>query len=283
MRIVEILKGMRWYILILGAAVLLGCGGGGGGSASGSLTIGGDAGAVEALEALAAAFSEVEAGTTFNFVSGGDSTSGVESTTEGSFDLGGISRPLKATEAGAGVQSMAFAMDRVLIIVNPGVPVAELTSQQIQEVFTGLASARNLENWSSVGGPDSAIDLFIRDEAASATGGLRRGSTIGRDRFAPWAQVLATDSDMMTSVANGPNAIGYVSYSAARRGDLSSVKVLLIDGQDPEDPGSDYPLSIEISVAYLPDNAAKLQPFLDFITTLEAQELLSGKGLEPIN
>ena len=74
---------------------------------------------------------------------------------------------------------MAFAKDRVLIIVNPNVPVEELTSQQIQEVFTGSAAARNLENWSSVGGPDATIDLLIRDEAASATDGLRRGSTIG--------------------------------------------------------------------------------------------------------
>ena len=88
---------------------------------------------------------------------------------------------------------------------------------------------------------------------------------------------------MMTGVANGRNAIGYVSYSAARRGGLSSVKVLLIDGQDPEDEGSDYPLSIEIGVAYLPDNAAKVQPFLDFLTTPEARKLLSEKGLEPIN
>ena len=277
------MKVIRWCILILGAIVLLGCGGGGNGGTSETITIGGDPGALRALEALAAPFTEVEAGTTFSFVSGGGSTSGVDSTTEGSFDLGGIARPLKATEAGAGVQSMAFAKDRVLIIVNPNVPVAELTSQQIQEVFTGLASARNLENWSSVGGPDAAIDLFIRDESASATDGLRRGSTIGRDRFAPWAQVLATDSDMMSGVANGPNAIGYVSYSAARRGDLSSVKVLLIDGQDPEDAGSDYPLSIEIAVAYLPDNTAKVQPFLDFITTSGAQELLSEMGLEPIN
>ena len=235
------MKVIRWCIPILGAIVLLGCGGGGNGGTSETITIGGDPGALGALEALAAPFTEVEAGTTFSFVSGGDSTSGVESTTEGSFDLGGISRPLKATEAGAGVQSIPFARDRVLIIVNPGVPVAELTSQQIQEVFTGLASARNLENWSSVGGPDSAIELFIRDEAASATGGLRRGSTIGRDRFAPWAQVLTTDSDMMTSVANEPNAIGYVSFSAAGRGDLSSVKVLLIDGQDPRRPGERLP------------------------------------------
>ena len=283
MRIVETLTGLRWCIALLGAAALLACGGGSGGGPSGAITVGGDAGAVEALKVLAAAFGEVDGGTTFDFVSGGDSTSGVESTTEGNFDLGGISRPLKATETAAGVQHLPFAKDRVLIIVNPRLPIEGLTAQEIQEIFTGLAAARNVENWSSVGGPDATIELLIRDEAASATGGLRRGSTIGRDRLAPWGQVLASDSDMMANVAGEANAIGYISDSAARKGDLSTVKVMLIDGQDPADSGSDYPLSIEFGAAYLPDNAQKVQPFLDFITSPEAQQLLSEQGMEPIN
>src|SRR5688572_10258852 len=49
----------------------------------------------------------------------------------------------------------------VAVIVNGGNPVANLTKDQVREIFTGT-----IKNWKDVGGPDAPINLFIRDPIA---------------------------------------------------------------------------------------------------------------------
>ena len=282
MKASEVVKAPCCGPLVFVMLVLLACGGGSDSGPSNALTVGGDGDALQALEALAKAYGEEQGERDFSFVPGGDSASGVEATTGGEFDLAALSRPLKATESASGLQYLPFARDRVLIIVSPNVLIPDLSSQQVREIFLGLVAAQNLENWSSVGGPDATINLKIRDEVASATNGVRKGAGIGRDRLAPWAQVVASDMEMMAAISGEPNGIGYISYSAAKLGDLSSVKILSIDGYDPLAPGNQYPLSIELGVAYSSGNAEKVKPFLEFITSPEAQRVLIENGLEPI-
>jgi hypothetical protein len=55
-----------------------------------------------------------------------------------------------------------------------------------------------------------------------------------------------------------------LSYSQLRLSD-TKVHILVIDGKGPTEVGGDYPYLRPMGVAYLPSNAAKMQPFLDFI------------------
>jgi ABC-type phosphate transport system substrate-binding protein len=55
----------------------------------------------------------------------------------------------------------------------------------------------------------------------------------------------------------------------------------MVDGQDPADFGSSYPYIRPVVLGYLPAKVAQVQPFLDFVTSPEAQELLVEQGVIP--
>ena len=64
-----------------------------------------------------------------------DSTTGVSSTIEGTYNIGMASRELKDTEEG--VTAIKIADDGIAVIVNNDNPIEELTSEQVLSVYTG--------------------------------------------------------------------------------------------------------------------------------------------------
>ena len=66
-----------------------------------------------------------------------DSTTGMNSVTEGICDIGMASRELKDSEIDAGLTSTVIAMDGIAVIVNNENTVRGLTSEQVKAIFTG--------------------------------------------------------------------------------------------------------------------------------------------------
>ncbi len=66
-----------------------------------------------------------------------DSTTGVTSTMDGSYDIGMASRELKDTETAAGAKGTVMATDGIAVIVNLDSPVDELSSEQVKGIYTG--------------------------------------------------------------------------------------------------------------------------------------------------
>lgn len=109
-------------------------------------------------------------------------------------------------------------------IVDPDVGVSNLTTAQLQAIFSG-----QLTNWQQLGGKTLPIKVFMR-EAGSGT----------RTAFETLAlhsvqglkgQVLNSSQAMVKQVADTPGAIGYVAFSALQAG----VRPLLLDGVNPTD------------------------------------------------
>lgn len=102
----------------------------------GKIVVGGSSSVSPVMEKLIEAYSavnpnaEVELQTT-------DSTTGVSSTVEGTYDIGMASRELKDDEAAQGVTSTMIAQDGIAVIVNNENTVDALTSDQVKSVFTG--------------------------------------------------------------------------------------------------------------------------------------------------
>ncbi len=76
-----------------------------------------------------------------------DSTTGMNSVAEGICDIGMASRGLKDSELEAGLIPTVIALDGIAVIVNNENPVSNLTSAQVNDIFTG-----NITRWSQVGG-----------------------------------------------------------------------------------------------------------------------------------
>ncbi|MDY3121334.1 substrate-binding domain-containing protein [Suipraeoptans intestinalis] len=108
------------------------------GSVEGKLVVGGSSSVSPVMEKLAEAYEkkntkvDVELQTT-------DSTTGVSSTIDGSYDIGMASRELKDSETSKGVKTKVLATDGIAVIVNSSNPVTELKKEQVKDIFTGKA------------------------------------------------------------------------------------------------------------------------------------------------
>jgi phosphate transport system substrate-binding protein len=239
-----------------------------------TLIIAGSSGASTVLEYLADAYHAQHSEMTFEFLSGSSSGGAVKGVLDTTLDLGTMSRPPKDSELAGGISYLAFASDRIAIATGSDLSITGLTSQQVKDIFLG-----NITNWSAVGGPNVPINVFVRDEDESSTQILRR-ELFGDAPFAAGSVVFTSEGELRDSLSKMTNTIAFLSYGGMRLKNLGA-HALVIDGQNPATLGNDYPYYRPLGVAYVPSNAAKIQPFLDFIVGPEAQALLAEQGIEP--
>lgn len=106
---------------------------------SGKAVVGGSSSVSPVMEKLIEAYKkvnpngEIELQTT-------DSTTGMTSALDGSYDIGMASRELKDTELSKGLQPTVIATDGIAVIVNKKSTVDELSSEQVKSIYTGDAT-----------------------------------------------------------------------------------------------------------------------------------------------
>ena len=237
-----------------------------------TLTIAGSGSAATVLKYLAGKYGEQHSEITFEFLSGSSSGGGVKGVLDNTLDLGTMSRPPKDSELASGIQYLVISTDRIVIVTSADLSISSLTSQQVKDIFMGT-----ITNWSEVGGPNASINVLVRDEDESSTQVLRQ-ELFGDGTFAPGAVVFTSDGDLRDALSKVSNTIAFLGYSGIRLSDLK-LHTLLIDGHDPAALNSNYPYARPMGIAYLPSNADKVQTFLDFLGSPEAQALLAEKGI----
>lgn len=108
------------------------------GDVSGKVVIAGSSSVTPVMEKLAEAYESVNPAVTIE-VQQSDSTTGVNMAIEGTCDIGMASRELKDSEVAAGVRSQPIVRDGIAVIVAPSSSIDELTSQQVKDIFSGVA------------------------------------------------------------------------------------------------------------------------------------------------
>ncbi len=101
---------------------------------SGKAVIGGSSSVSPLMEKLVEAYKEVNPNAELELQTT-DSTTGVSSTQDGTYDIGMASRDLKDTETG--VTSQAIATDGIAVIVNNNNPLSDITVDMIKQIYTG--------------------------------------------------------------------------------------------------------------------------------------------------
>lgn len=109
---------------------------------SGKIVIAGSSSVTPVMEKLAEAYKAVNPDVAIE-VNQSDSTTGVNMATEGTCDIGMVSRELKDSESG--VKATVIAQDGIAVIVNPDASIDELTSDQVKGIYTG-----ELTTWEDV-------------------------------------------------------------------------------------------------------------------------------------
>lgn len=142
-----------------------------------------------------------------------DSGAGINGAANGTFDIGNASRDLNSTDP-AGLVSTTICQDAVVMIVNPNVKVTNLTTAQIQAIYSGKdANNKAVVYWSDVqaGLPHTKIVVETR-EAGSGTLDCFTKQIMGSTPIN--ANIVTVNNGspaLKTAVANTPNAIGFVS------------------------------------------------------------------------
>ena len=125
--------------------------------------------------------------------------------------------------------------------------------------------------------------MLIGREAGSGT---RDGfeSITDTEDSCKYRQELTSTGDVITTVASNPDAIGYASLAAVK----DTVKALTVGGVAPsESTVRDGSYVVQRPFVLVTKKDAKLsdsaQKFFDYITSEEANEVISKAGAVPVN
>ena len=274
---------MKKIITVLCAAVMAlslfaGCGqkaNDNGTTTGGTVSTDGSTSMEKVIGALGESFMEANSGTTFTYNPTG-SGSGIQAVSEGRCDIGLSSRALKDDEKASGLKETIVALDGIAIIVNPQNPVKDLSLEQIAKIYTG-----EITNCKDVGGEDAEIVLIGR-EAGSGTRDGFESITETKDAC-QYRQELTSTGDVITTVSQNPNAIGYASLAAIK----DSVKALTVNGVAPtEATVKDGTYLVQRPFVLVTKEGAALsetaQKFFDFAISADAASIISAAGAVPV-
>lgn len=203
------------------------------------------------------------------------SSAGITAVGEGRCDIGLSSRDLKEEEA-ATLDAIVVALDGIAIVVNTENPVADLTVEQLTQIFDGT-----ITNWKDVGGTDGEI-VTIGREAGSGTRDGFETITDTKDKCA-YRNELTSTGAVLENVKSNPNAIGYASLSSVQ----DTVKALTVGGVAPSEAtvlDGTYQVQRDFVLVTRKGEtlSAAAQAFMDFATSAAANDIIAGAGAVPI-
>lgn len=246
--------------------------------ASGSKTVStdGSTSMEKVIGALGEAFEQENQGTSFTYNPTG-SGSGITAVSEGRCDIGLSSRSLKEEEKQQGLTETVLAYDGIAVIVNNENPVEDLSLEDISKIYTG-----KITNWKEVGGSDAQIVLIGREAGSGTRDGFE--SVTGTEDACKYRQELTSTGDVITTVSDNPGAVGYASLAAVK----DTVKAVSVGGVAPgEDTVKDGSYVVQRPFMLVTKADTKLsetaQAFFDFITSADADEIISGAGAVSIH
>ena len=245
------------------------------GTLSGNVATGGSTSMKNVIAALTEGFAEVEPGVTVSYDPTG-SGAGITGATDKTLDIGLSSRALKDEEKND-VDGTTVALDGIAIIVNKASKVADLSVDQLKQMFTG-----EITNWKDVGGEDGEIVLIGREAGSGTRDGFE--SIVDVKDSCKYAQELTATGAVISAVEANPLAIGYASLSAV--GD--TVAMVTVEGVEcSEDTVKDGSYKIQRPFVFVTNKSAALseqaQAFVDFATSKDAADLIRTAGAVPVN
>jgi len=238
----------------------------------------------ELAPALIAAYKKENSKTQFDLESKGTSY-GFGALVGGFCDIAGASRPLNPDESEVAQSHNVQLNDYVIgayavaVVVNEKNPVANLTKEQVRDIFTGAIS-----NWKAVGGPDAPIHLYIRDPIS--------GTYLGFKELAMENKPYAADPKMFTTstnyagilnaVAADADGIGYSGIYTGKTAGAKSVSIGGIEANAANVNDGKYPYARTL---HLFTNKGNERPvamdFVKFVQSAKGQDVLAQLGDVP--
>lgn len=202
------------------------------------------------------------------------SSAGIKAVLEGRAQIGLSSRQLKKSEREQGAQAIFLAYDGIALIVHPSNTVSNLSVEQVHDLFTG-----KITSWAALQGEDKPVVLIGREAGSGTRDGFE--SVTNSVNECQYRQELTSTGDVITTVAQNPNAIGYASVASLK----DNVKVLSINGVAPTEENiakGDYVVQRPFLIVTKKDAVSRqAQKFIDYMTSSNAHRLIRKAGVIP--
>lgn len=237
------------------------------------------------VQEAAAQFTELYPSTKVD-IQGGGSSVGITQLEQGVVDIGNSSRDLNPGEGGGKLVDHKVAFDIIAMVVNPSMPVRNLTDAQVRGIFLG-----GISNWKQVGGPDKEIVVVIRDQA-SGTREMFDKKALGQTSTGPPIQCVphaiesGSNGVVREIVATTPNAIGYISFGYVNK----RLKTIAFNGVAPSKESAvsgKYPMARYLHIFTKGQPKPVVQAFIDFVLSdkfqreIVATEYIPVKDVKP--
>lgn len=206
-------------------------------------------------------------------VQGGGSSAGIKAAKDGTAQIGSSSRELKKEEQ-TGLTAVEIALDGIAIVVHPGNPVADLSLEQVRQIYAG-----ELTNWAQVGGTNAAIVLVNREEG-SGTRSAFTEIVMGKTPLEAKSIIQGSTGAVRQSVAQNQNAIGYISLAAVEAS-VKPVRINQVPCNVETIKQKKYPVIRPFLFVYKKPEAAGVKDFLDYVLN-EGQSVVAKNGLIPV-
>lgn len=243
---------------------------------AGNVSLDGSTSMEKVIGSLGESFINSNSGTSYTYNPTG-SGSGIKAVSEGTCDIGLSSRNLKDDEKASGLTGTVLALDGIAVIVNPNNPVSDLSVEQIASIYKG-----EITNWKDVGGSDAEIVLIGREAGSGTRDGFE--SITGTNDACKYRQELTSTGDVITTVSQNPDAIGYASLASLK----DNVKALTVGGIAPtEETVKDGSYVIQRPFVLVTKDGVELsetaKKFFDYATSSQAAEVITAAGAVPVN
>lgn len=210
-------------------------------------------------------------------VAGGGSGVGIQKVAEGLVDIGNAGRPVSSKELARYPElvSFPFAIDGVAPAVNPDNSVSDLTSAQIQDIFSGKIS-----NWKSVGGDDAKIHIYSRDEG-SGTLAVFWKKCLKKGIIVESANIVPSNGAMKVAVSRDRYALGYISIGHLDE----TVKAVSLDTVAPTQKNAvngSYPIVRKLFMNTKGTPEPLVKAFINYVLSSDGAANISSHGYIPL-
>jgi phosphate transport system substrate-binding protein len=261
---------MKWaFVGLITGALLLGSGAG---NAAERITVTGSSTVAPVLAEIAKRYEKLHPDVRIDVQTGGSSR-GINDVRQGLADIGMASRKLKPEEGD--LTAITLAYDGVAIMVHADVPIAELTPEQIVDIYTGKTTT-----WSALGGPDETIVVTSRAEGRSELELFVEHFKLKSDSIK--ADVITGETEhAIKTVATTPYSIGYGSIGAAEYGIDQGIPIrqLPLDGVPASREtvaAQTFPIVRPLNLILPKEPTRLVQEFIAFATSEDVHDVVES-------
>lgn len=250
------------------------------GQTADKIVIDGSTGVLPLAESLARAFQDRNPGVTVELGEGLGTKARIQALAEGKIDVAVASHGLNADEISrSGLAAHEIAQTAVVFGVPAAVPVANLTAQQICDVYAG-----KITNWKALGGPDLEIAPRTRPDTEVDAEVVRANiPCLSELQMPERVKVMPKTGDMAEELAAAAGSIGMTSMTVVEQSQ-GKIKALSIDGTAPTAENvvrKTYPLVRESFFVTKAAPTPAVARFLEFTRSPAGEQVIRANGAIP--